>query len=222
MATDPATTSTNGSASADAKATRRPRGTPRRLLLEAAQELFARQDYRSTTTREIAEQAGVAEHLLFRHFGSKAALFHEALVVPFTTFVDQFDARWEATEPELGTEEEVGRQFLGALYDLFLEHRGLIMTLWAADTLSDDELAEAGIADIDRSLAVLGQIGAEGIDLLRMQSNHHDLAARSTVAMVAGMAAFGSTFFGGKRPPRDIIVEELTQATLHGFLHRNR
>ena len=67
-----------------AKATRRPRGEPRRLLLDAARDLFARQDYRATTTREIAQAAGVAEHLLFRHFGSKAALFREALVVPFS------------------------------------------------------------------------------------------------------------------------------------------
>jgi len=53
-----------------------------------------------------------------------------------------------------------------------------------------------------------------------MHSQHHELAARSTVAMVAGMAAFGTTFFGGRPPPRDDIVEELTQMTLHGFLHR--
>jgi hypothetical protein len=66
-----------------AKATRRPRGAPRTLLLEAARTLFARQDYRSTTTKEIAEEAGVLEHLLFRHFGSKAALFNQAVVVPF-------------------------------------------------------------------------------------------------------------------------------------------
>ena len=32
-------------------------------------------------------------------------------------------------------------------------------------------------------------------------STRHDLAARSTVALVAGMAAFGATFFGGTRPP---------------------
>ena len=38
---------------------------------------------------------------------------------------------------------------------------------------------------------------------------------------MAGMAAFGATFFGGTRPPRDVVVEELTQATLHGFLHRS-
>ena len=202
------------------KATRRSRGAPRRLLLDAARDLFARQDYRSTTTREIAEAAGVAEHLLFRNFGSKAALFREALVVPFTTFVDDFNTRWQTIVPEAANEEEVGREFLGALYDLFVEHRGLIMTLWSADALSEQELADAGVADIDRALAVLGKIGAEGIDIKGMHASHQDLAARSTVAMVAGMAAFGSTFFGGTRPPRDVIVEELTQATLHGFLHR--
>ena len=217
MSTDRRATNT---AAPRAKATRRPRGEPRRLLLDAARQLFARQDYRHTTTREIAELAGVREYLLFRYFGSKAALFHEALVVPFTEFVDAFNTRWRSIVPEATSEEEVAREFLGALYDLFVEHRGLIMTLWAADALSAEELAEAGIDDIDRALGVLGQIGAEGIDIKGMRSSHQDLAARSTVAMVAGMAAFGSTFFGGRRPPRDDIVEELTQATLHGFLHR--
>lgn len=215
-------TSSTTSASGSAKATRRPRGAPRRLLLEAARDLFARQDYRSTTTREIAEAAGVAEHLLFRHFGSKAALFREALVVPFTSFVDDFSQTWMSVVPEETDEEDMAAQFIGSLYDLFVENRGLVITLWASDALSDDELADAGIAEVDRALAVLGQIGAEGMDIKGMRSAGHDLVARSTVAMIAGMAAFGSPFFGGKRPPRDVIVDELTQATLHGFLHRER
>ena len=92
-----------------ARATRRPRGEPRRLLLDAARDLFARQDYRSTTTREIAEAAGVIEHLLFRHFGSKAALFREALVVPFTSFVDDFGRTWQAVVPEETDEDELAR-----------------------------------------------------------------------------------------------------------------
>jgi AcrR family transcriptional regulator len=202
------------------KVTRRPRGAARAAFLEAARDLFARQDYRSTTTREIAELAGVAEHLLFRHFGSKAALFREALVVPFIEFVDDFAARWSSIVAEDPAADDVTREFLGALYDLFREHRGLIMTLWAADTLNAEELAETGITDIDHALAVLSELGAEGIDIRGLRAGHPDLAARSTVAMVAGMAAFGSTFFGSRRPSRDVIVEELTQATLHGFLHR--
>ncbi|MGI8333061.1 TetR/AcrR family transcriptional regulator [Actinomadura scrupuli] len=204
------------------KATRRPRGEPRRLLLDASRELFARQDYRSTTTREIAEAAGVAEHLLFRNFGSKAALFREALVVPFTTFVEEFTETWRSLVPEETDEDELARHFVGRLYDLFVEHRGLVMTLWALDALGEDELAEAGIADVERALAVLGRISAEGVDLRGLRSSHPDLAAHSTVAMIAGMAAFRSSFFGAKPPSRDAIVDELTQAALHGFLHRKR
>ena len=109
-----------------ARATRRPRGEPRRLLLDAARDLFARQDYRSTTTREIAEAAGVTEPLLFRHFGSKAALFREALVVPFTSFVDDFGRTWRAVVPEETDEDELARHFVGQLYDVFVEHRGLV------------------------------------------------------------------------------------------------
>src|SRR6476660_109692 len=93
--------------SATTKATRRPRGAPRLLLLAAARTLFARQDYRSTTTREIAESAGVAEHLIFRTFGSKAALFHEALVEPFTTFIADFNETFHTAVPEETDEEEL-------------------------------------------------------------------------------------------------------------------
>lgn len=211
MATDSGTT---------AKATRRPRGAPRLLLLEAARTLFARQDYRSTTTREIADTAGVLEHLLFRQFGSKAALFNEAVVVPFVELVEDLNARWESLEPGPENSEAVAREFLGSLYDLFVENRGLVMTLWNADALTEDELNDTGIVEIDRALAILGSLGGEGFDILGIEADSQDLAARSAVAMVAGMAAFGSTFFGGKRPPRDVVVEELTQATLHGFLHR--
>ena len=200
---------------------RRPRGAPRRLLLNAARDLFARRDYRSTTTREIAEAAGVTEHLLFRHFGSKAALFREALVLPFTNFVDEFGRAWGSVVLEETDEEELARQFVGQLYDVFVEHRGLLVTLLASDALSEEELADAGVADIRRALTLLARISAEGMHLREMRSGHPDLPAYSTVAMIAGMAALRSAYFGTKQPPRETIVEELIQASLHGFLHRH-
>ena len=211
---------TSRTATEKQKVTRRPRGEPRRLLLDAARDLFARQDYRSTTTREIAEAAGVAEPLLFRNFGSKAALFREACVVPFTTFLDDFSAKWRSLDPEHADEEEIAAEFVGQLYDLFVEHRGLVLTLWASDAMSEEDLAEAGVADIHRALGVLGRIGAEGMDIKGMRGTRADLVAQSTVAMIAGMAAFRSSFFGARPPSRKAIVDELTQAILHGFLHR--
>src|SRR5580704_339567 len=163
-----------GVAGTPARATRRPRGEPRRLLLDAARDLFSRQDYRSTTTSEIAEAAGVAEYLLFRQFGSKAALFREALVLPFTDFVDEFGRTWESVVPEETDEEELTRRFVGHLYDVLVDHRGLLATLMAADALSDEEQADAGIADIRRALTMLSQIGAEGMRIRGMRSSEPD------------------------------------------------
>ncbi len=201
-------------------ATRRPRGEARRLLLDAARELFARQDYRATTTREIAEAAGVTEYLLFRHFGSKAGLFREALVLPFTNFVEDFGKTWQSVDPEATDEEELARQFVGRLYDVLVEHRGLVLTLVASDGLSDEEIESAGIADIRRALTLLGQISTEGMQLRGLHSGQPDLPAHSTVAMIVGMVALRSTFFGNRPPSREAIVDELVQATLHRFLRR--
>jgi AcrR family transcriptional regulator len=205
-----------------ARGSRRPRGAPRRLLLAAARDLFARQDYRSTTTREIAEASGVTEHLLFRNFGSKAGLFREALVLPFTEFVEDFGRTWDSLVPEETDEQELARRFVGQLYDVFVEHQGLLLTLMAAQALSEEEIAEAGIADIRRALNVLSQIGAEGMQIRGMRPGKPDLPAHSTVAMIAGMAALRSTYFGTEQPSREAIVAELVQAILHGFLHRQQ
>lgn len=203
-------------------ATRRPRGEPRRLLLDAARDLFARQDYRSTTTREIAQAAGVTEPLLFRHFGSKAALFREALVEPFTSFIDEFGRTWSSLDPEHTSEEDLARHFVGRLYDVFVGHQGLLVTLMASDSLTEDEMVEAGIADVRQAITLLGRISAEGMNLRSIGSAHPNLPAHSTVAMIAGMAALRSTYFGSRPPSRKVIVEELTQASLHGFLHRDK
>lgn len=199
---------------------RRLRGEARRLLLDAARELFARQDYRATTTREIAEAAGVSEYLVFRHFGSKAGLFREALVLPFTNFVDEFGKTWRAVVPEETDEEQLAKEFVGELYDVLVRHRGLLLTLLASDSLSEEEIESAGITDVRRTLTLLGQISAEGMRIRGIRSSHPDLTAHSTVAMIVGMVALRSTFHGTEPPPREAIVNELVQAILHGFLHR--
>ncbi|MBV8726404.1 MAG: TetR/AcrR family transcriptional regulator [Candidatus Eremiobacteraeota bacterium] len=46
----------------------------RERILRAAREIFAQKGPHGTTTREIADRAGVNEATLFRHFGNKRAL----------------------------------------------------------------------------------------------------------------------------------------------------
>ena len=51
----------------------------RKAIVSAAVPLFARNGFAGTTTRELAEAAGISEALLFRHFPTKKALYREIL-----------------------------------------------------------------------------------------------------------------------------------------------
>ena len=48
-------------------------------ILDAAAKVYAETGFRGATTRRIAERAGVNEVTLFRQFGSKTRLLHEAI-----------------------------------------------------------------------------------------------------------------------------------------------
>ena len=54
-----------------------PADSSRDRILQAAQRLFARQGFDGTTTRDLAQAAGVAEGTLFRHFSNKKAILVE-------------------------------------------------------------------------------------------------------------------------------------------------
>lgn len=47
----------------------------RASILQAVRHLFANKGFNGTTTRELAEAAGISEALLFRHFPTKETLF---------------------------------------------------------------------------------------------------------------------------------------------------
>src|SRR3954451_4378442 len=51
----------------------------RKAIVAAAVPLFARKGFAGTTTKELAEVAGISEALLFRHFPSKKHLYAEIL-----------------------------------------------------------------------------------------------------------------------------------------------
>ncbi len=50
-------------------------GERRAAIVKAVQRVFAEKGFDGTTTRELAEEAGVSEALLFKHFPNKEALY---------------------------------------------------------------------------------------------------------------------------------------------------
>lgn len=71
----------------------------REKLLEAAARVYAEAGFRGSTTRRIAEEAGVNEITIFRLFGSKSALLAEA-VRHFAPALSGHDLPLEPVHPE--------------------------------------------------------------------------------------------------------------------------
>ena len=49
----------------------------RQDILDAAEKLFSRKGFKGTTTKDLAQEAGVHEAILFRHFKNKRELYRE-------------------------------------------------------------------------------------------------------------------------------------------------
>lgn len=65
--------------SAKPQSKRLPAEERQRQILRSAIHVFAQHTYHGATTKGIAEEAGVTEALIYRYFGSKRALFTEAI-----------------------------------------------------------------------------------------------------------------------------------------------
>lgn len=201
------------------KSARRAPGEGRLLLLDAAKELFAESGYARTTTRMIAERAGVAEALLFRNFGSKAALFTEVTLGPFKQFID--DWKSEHADDQAGTPpEELAPELIGRFYDLFRDNRGLMITYIATSVFDPEvvslEKAPLFMETIDTlarwsEKTFIGAGGADQVDIL--------VANRAYVGMLLSMALFEDWLMTkvGRRPSRDQIVAELSRLILYGM-----
>jgi AcrR family transcriptional regulator len=192
---------------------RRARGEPRRLLVEAATVLFNERGY-SASTRDIADKANVSETLMFRYFGSKAGLFEEVMVKPFTEFVDAFVAEHGQGVREGEDLFEVTLDFVGQLYDLFRGHRGLVAALWSTAAYDGSDLSASGVeVEIWKALDKLVQVGRVA------QSGRparNEVSTRAIVSMVAGMAVADRAFTSGAMPSRDIVVYELAKIATYG------
>src|SRR5512147_1443061 len=51
----------------------------RQQIIEVARDLFASRGFEGTTTRQLAEEIGINEALLFRHFSTKEDLYWAVL-----------------------------------------------------------------------------------------------------------------------------------------------
>jgi AcrR family transcriptional regulator len=94
--------------------------------------VFAEKGFRGATTRDIAKRAELTEPMVFRYFGSKAALFEEAAVEPVVAFMDGYVEEWGAREHGSTDAVREVRDFTSRLLDVLDADRELLVAIMAA------------------------------------------------------------------------------------------
>jgi AcrR family transcriptional regulator len=195
------------------------RGEGRRLLLESARALFAERGYAATSTREIARAASMTEPMIFRHFGSKAKLFEEAVLAPFSTFVTKYIADWAARPRGEKSPYVEAREFYRGVYDVLTENRRLIREMisghatgsLAADTVSTPQLG-----------ALLERF-EDFIERERDAGGFRDfdpaVMTRLMFGLVFSVAIYGDWMLEGATRPRpgvEAFIDEMARLTIYG------
>jgi AcrR family transcriptional regulator len=200
---------------------RRPSAVIRGLLLDSARQLFAAKGYAGASTREIADQAGVREALIFRHFGNKAGLFRAAVVDPFRGIIEGFVDDWEAThESNTMTTYDLTGAWITSLHALMREHRELVIALITANGFEEE--ADAGGIPITDAFArpirrlekfTRREMAGRGL------STDPTIGVRATFGMVMSMAVLDDWFFAGvaKRPATEAVTREMTDIVVFGI-----
>lgn len=199
-----------------AKAPRLAPGEGRERFLAAARELFAEKHYSGTSTREIAERAGIADALLFRNFGSKSALFAEAVLGPIREFARTWE-EFQARAVEM-SDVELGYEFVARFYDVLWANRRLIMSYIAESAVDPDilPLEESPLfVDTVRALVDWCQRAFEDRPATSVDP---EIGARASIGMFLSMALFDDWFAGGDvQPRRAEVIDELVYISRFGI-----
>jgi AcrR family transcriptional regulator len=193
----------------------------RRLLLDAAAEGFASRPYETVGIREIAEAAGVATSVAYRHFGSKADLFREVTVEPLALSLQEFSATWHAQRSAPWEDRPLMRALIADLYRSLGGHRTALVALANAG-LVDIEVGTGLRKMLDELFHQLLVIGQEEARRRRWFSEQRlERAIRLVVAMVLGAVTFEPWLFGDGDGDGDgdggHVVDDATDLILWGL-----
>lgn len=199
---------------------RRSSSEVRTLILKTARELFLKHSYDRTSTRMIATAAGVAEPMIFRHFGTKERLFEHAVFMPFAEFVDSYIKRRIHHEFDSSSREELGLKYVTSLYELLDQNRGLVRELliigfrtnWRS--IRTDDL-DSPFGQLFRQL---DEISARQMAAGQQRGSDARVMTRISFGAILAMIIFNGWLFPQKasRPTKEKFIEELTGFLLYG------
>jgi AcrR family transcriptional regulator len=196
------------------------RGEARRLLLESARALFAERGYAGMSTREIARVAAVTEPMIFRHFGSKAKLFGEAVLAPFNTFVSEYIADWSARPRGVKDVYMETYEFYRGVYEVLAANRRLIHEMIGARAVGGPPTADiASTPQLGALLERFEEIVERERDDGGFRPFDATVMTRLMFGLVFSIAIHGDWMFEGATRPQpsvEAFIDEMARLTIYG------
>ena len=189
----------------------------RQQIIDVARELFAARGFEGTTTRELAEKAGINEALIFRHFPGKEELYWAVLqhMIDMRGTKERLREHLAAGMPERETFMIVAREILNRSVQLT---RLLFFSVLEKHELSERFFKTHVIAYHE----ILAEYIRAGIREGRLRPMDPILAARSFIGMFSYHFQL-SELFGGKQHQhfdKEEVISSLVDIWLLGMQPR--
>ena len=190
----------------------RPAGSVRPLLLAAARDLFADDGFASTSTKQIARNAGVAESLLFHHFATKADLFTAAVVQPLLSSLSTLAADDHESAPL--------EQTVVDLYDRLRDERGALDAVISANILQN--AADDNTKALQQRLRHLFDRMARNLVDVGVPASNAAITARLIFGLAFSVAVLEDLLLAGLEPApgRERLTTEMIRLALSGATRR--
>jgi len=162
-------------------------------IIDAAVAEFGENGYSSATTAAIGRRAGVAEALIFNHFGSKANLFRKAVFKPlddhFATFVTRHDVQ-NIDDARILTES---REYVSDLVNFVRSHSEMFMSLVVNEAYAKGENGSGGLRGLQDYFNKMSTL--EEARLKRRPKVSPQLIARISFAAILACILFDDWLF---------------------------
>lgn len=190
------------------------RNAKKERILNAALKLFSQQGYHATTTKEIAAESGVAEGLIFYHFGDKRKLL--LYLVNNFSFVTQLQE--ETGELSKLPAEEALFQYGLAYLGFLRTNMDYLMLIWSPELIKDAEVS-------NEVSQLIGGIGTAGSSIFKQAagSKHQPEHTVQTAMMMMTSSILVycllHTRFGQETLPLgdELYIRELVRLLMHGL-----
>lgn len=189
----------------------------REEILRAAVKLFAERGYARTTTREIAQEAGIAEGTIYKYFTSKQELLF-AILGP--TIVEPLARLFESGETV--DDIEVIRAFMRDRFALWNANRDLVKAAYS-EALFNPDVARATMQKVFTPIGnVVGEYIAHRVHEGKFRRLNPAIAVRALIGLMFANFLLWDTLLqdDAMRIPEEKLIEEFSSLFLYGIVQR--